>query len=204
MNVKQFATVGFSANCYAIEVNGEIALVDVGATTPEILDYVADNWDKIKYILLTHNHFDHICGVEEVLKMTSAKLAIHEEDGKNLTNPLYNLTARVGLPNPEITPDIMLKDGGLLPLGDKQIKAIHTAGHTLGGACYVIDDVIFSGDTLFCGTIGRTDFVGGDLNELLNSLKKLSTLEGDYKVYAGHDMPTTLRHEINYNPYFRM
>lgn len=204
MKVTKFLSLGFSANCYALEIGDEAALVDVGAVTPEILSYVAEKGDKIKYILLTHNHFDHIYGVPEVLQSCSAKLVIHEQDGINLTNPLYNLTRKVGLPEFTTEADILLKNGDELPLGDKTIKVIHTPGHTQGGACYVIDDVIFSGDTLFRGTIGRTDFLDGDFSLLLNSLKKLSTLKGDYKVYPGHEEATTLSDEINNNPYFRM
>ncbi len=131
MKVKLFLNSGFSANCYALEIGEESALIDVGTVTPEILQYIAEKGDNIKYVLLTHNHFDHICGVEKVLEHTTAKLAIHEEDGKNLTNPLYNLTDRVGLPNPDISADILLGDGDELPLGDSQIKVIHTPGHTL-------------------------------------------------------------------------
>lgn len=196
--------VGFSANCYALEIGEEAALIDVGSVTPEILDYIAEKGEKIKYVLLTHNHFDHICGVEKVLEQTSAKLAIHEYDGENLADPLYNLTDRVGLPNPDISADILLKDGDELLLGGSKIKVIHTPGHTLGGACFLVEDAIFSGDTLFCGTVGRTDFIGGDMSVLLNSLKKLSLLSGDYKVYPGHEESTTLKHEIKTNPYFRM
>lgn len=204
MNVKRFQNFGFSANCYALEIGDETALIDVGEVTPEILSYIEKKGSTIKYVLLTHNHFDHIGGVEKVLEHTSAKLAIHVEDGKNLTNPLYNLTNKVGLPNPNISADILLKDGDELPLGESKIKVVHTPGHTLGGVCYVVEDVIFSGDTLFCGTVGRTDFIGGDMGVLLSSLKKLSTLCGNYNIYPGHEESTTLEQEINTNPYFRM
>lgn len=204
MNVKKFQSLGFSANCYALEIGEEVALIDVGEATSEILSYIAEKGDSIKYILLTHNHFDHICGVEKVSELTRAKLAIHEQDGKNLANPLYNLTDKVGLPNPNLSADILLKDGDELPLGDSKIKVIHTPGHTLGGACFVVDDVLFSGDTLFCSTVGRTDFIGGDMRVLLCSLKKLSALGGNYKVYPGHEQSTTLEQEIKTNPYFRM
>ncbi len=204
MNVKLFAPRGFSANCYALEINNETALIDVGDASEEVLEYVNSNRDKIKYILLTHNHFDHICGVENVLKLTDAKLAMQVLDAENLSNPTYTLTNQVGLPNPKISADLMLSDGDALTLGGETVTLIHTPGHTLGGACYKVCDVIFSGDTLFCGTVGRTDFPGGDYATLLNSLKKLASLQGDYKIYPGHEMATTLRAEIENNPYFRM
>lgn len=204
MKVKLFSSYGFSANCYALEIGDEVALIDVGEITPEILEYVAEKGESLKYVLLTHNHFDHIGGVDKVLELTNAKLAIHAEDGKNLTNPSYNLTSRVGLSNPRLNVDIMLQDGDRLPLGGETICVIHTPGHTVGGVCYVVGDVIFSGDTLFAGTVGRTDFIGGNMDTLLHSLKKLSELTGDYVVYPGHEEATTLSREINTNPYFRM
>lgn len=204
MKVKLFPSYGFSANCYALEIGNEAALIDVGEVTPEILEYVSEKGESLKYVLLTHNHFDHIGGVDKVLELSDAKLAIHAEDGKNLTNPSYNLTSRVGLSNPALRVDIMLQEGDELLLGGETIRVIHTPGHTLGGVCYVVGDVIFSGDTLFAGTVGRTDFVGGDMDTLLHSLKKLSELEGDYVVYPGHEEATTLSREINTNPYFRM
>lgn len=204
MKVKLFNSYGFSANCYALEIGEETALIDVGEITPELLEYIDEKGDWIKYVLLTHNHFDHIGGVEKVLELTKAKLAIHKADGENLSNPSYNLTYRVGLTNPVLTVDIMLQDGDELTLGGETIKVIHTPGHTVGGACYLVGDVIFSGDTLFAGTVGRTDFVGGDMMTLLASLQKLADLEGDYSVYPGHEEATTLSREIKTNPYFRM
>ena len=204
MKVKLFESYGFSANCYALEIGDEAALIDVGETTPEILEYIAEKGDSIRYVLLTHNHFDHIGGVDKVLKLTDAKLCIHSEDGKGLSDPTYNLTSRVGLSNPSLKVDLMLRDGDELILGGETIKVIHTPGHTVGGVCYVVGDVIFSGDTLFAGTVGRTDFVGGDMNALLCSLQKLAKLSGDYVVYPGHEEATTLAREINTNPYFRM
>ncbi len=204
MNIKTFSPHGLSANCYALEIENEIALIDVGFATSEILEYVKGNKEKIKYILLTHNHYDHICGVEEVLRHTEAQLALHKADAENLTDVNYNLTLLAGVPNPQISADIKLSHGDSLPLGGKEIKVIHTPGHTLGGVCYVVDDIIFSGDTLFCGTVGRTDFLGGDFGTLCTSLKRLAELSGDYRIYAGHDVPTTLKRELETNPYFRM
>jgi len=204
MKVKLFESMGFSANCYALEIGDEIALIDVGQMTLDIMTYIAENIGRIKYVLLTHNHFDHIGGVAKALEMTDAKLAIHEADGKNLTDPTYNMTSRVGLSNPDFSVDLMLKDGDILPLGGETIRVIHTPGHTVGGVCYLVGDVIFSGDTLFAGTVGRTDFAGGDMAVLLESLQKLASLSGDFTVYPGHEEATTLAYEIKTNPYFRM
>ena len=199
MQIIEFLPEGFTANCYALTVGDEIALIDVGTATNEIIDFVKSNSEKIKYILLTHDHFDHIGGVETVLKYCNAKVCIHKMDTSGLVDSSFSLCGMVGLSQPTISPDISLDNGDELPLGDTKIKVIHTPGHTDGSVCYLIDDVLFSGDTLFFESVGRTDFVTGDSAQLMASLKKIVALSGVSKVYTGHGEPTTLEHERKHN-----
>lgn len=199
MEIIEFLPIGFSANCYAIICDEEIALIDVGAFTNEIMEFVKKNSDNIKYILFTHDHFDHIGGVEEVLKHCKAKVCIHKDDASGLENSNYSLCGMAGVPQPNITPDITFSGGEELPLGKDKIKVIHTPGHTDGCVCYLVEDVLFSGDTLFFESVGRTDFVTGNSMELQNSLKKIISLKGISRVYTGHGEPTTLEHERKHN-----
>ncbi len=199
MQIKEFMPCGFSANCYAVTCGEEIALIDVGTATSEIIEFAKKNSNSIKYILLTHDHFDHIGGVEEVLKYCNAKVCIHKNDASGLTDSSFSLCEMAGLRQPTIAADITLLGGETLPLGDKTIKVIHTPGHTDGCVCYLIDDILFSGDTLFFESVGRTDFVTGDSKQLQTSLKKLITLKGVSKVYTGHGETTTLEHERIHN-----
>ena len=111
------------------------------------------------------------------------------------------MSAFFGGPLEPFSADILLNDGGILKLGKTNIEFMHTAGHTCGSGCYIVDSYIFSGDTLFRNSIGRIDFPTGDHDEIIRSLKKLSALDGDYTVYTGHGMSTTLEYERNNNPY---
>lgn len=199
MQIIEFLPEGFSANCYALIEDGEIALVDVGTATAEIIDFVKKNSDNIKYVLLTHDHFDHIGGVEKVLKHCKPQVCIHKNDASGLVDSTFSLCSMVGMHQPSISPDITLEGGEELPLGNNKIKVIHTPGHTDGCVCYLIDDILFSGDTLFFESVGRTDFVTGDSMQLMASLKKIIALKGVSRVYTGHGEPTTLEHERKHN-----
>lgn len=199
MQIIEFLPYGFSANCYALIEGGEIALIDVGTATAEVIDFVKKNSNNIKYILLTHDHFDHIGGVEEVLKYCNAKVCIHKNDASGLVDSNFSLCNMAGVKQPNVAPDITFVGGEELLLGEKKIKVIYTPGHTDGCVCYLIEDVLFSGDTLFFESVGRTDFITGNSIQLQNSLKKIIALKGVAKVYTGHGEPTTLEHERKHN-----
>lgn len=199
INIRQFMPQGFSANCYAVSNKDDIALIDVGAATSEIIEFVKQNSSKIKYILLTHDHFDHICGVQQIIKYCNAKIGIHKNDASGLIDSSYSLCDMVGLPQPQLIPDYTFADGDTLPFGDGEIQVIHTPGHTDGCVCYRMDDILFSGDTLFFESVGRTDFITGDSATLLNSLKRIIKLKGITRVYTGHGDSTTLEHEREHN-----
>lgn len=191
-------------NCYILDIGHEEAIAfDIGGNAKKVLQTLEDYHLQLKAILLTHGHYDHIGGVEAVRKATGAEVYIHENDAVMLesgrANLAYQLTSEAYLP---VTEYHVLQDGAVLELGDKQIQVMHTPGHTSGGVCYLIEDMLFSGDTLFKGSIGRTD-LGGNPKEMKESLRKIAALDRDYKVYPGHFQASTLDREKKTNPYLR-
>ena len=158
---------------------------------------------ELKYILLTHGHFDHITGAGKLRENYGGKIAVHSLDSRCLTDAGESRAAYFGFDFKEIEPDIILEDGSTLPFGDSEIEVIHTPGHTVGGVCYKISNHLFTGDTLFNMCIGRTDFPGGSMREMLSSMEKLRKIEGSFTVYPGHDRLTTLDYEKTHNPYMK-
>lgn len=204
MLIKTFYASKFPENCYAAILDGGIFLVDPGEFTSELENFVKENSADIKYILLTHMHFDHIRGVAAVKKLCSdAKIVIHFLDAKGLSDSSLSLAYLFGFEQEKIYADVTCKDEEVIKLGSTEIKIIHTPGHTEGGVCYMVEDVIFCGDTVFEGSCGRTDFPGGSGIVLAESLKKLKDIKGDYTLYPGHGNATTLNNERLYNPYMR-
>ena len=204
MQIKTFYASQFPENCYAAIFNDGIFLVDPGEFTLELEKFVKENSIKIKYILLTHMHFDHIRGTSAVKKLCpDAKIVIHYLDAEGLSDANLSLAYLFGFEQEKITADVLCEDLDVLTLGLNEIKVIHTPGHTVGGVCYLVNDVIFCGDTIFEGSCGRTDFPGGSWQVLTESLKKLKDLDGDFILYPGHGNSTTLNSERLYNPYMR-
>ncbi len=195
------------ANCYLIEdeETGESAIIDAGWFERSIPAVLSENI-KLKYILLTHGHFDHILGVDGLKKATDADVVIHKNDEEHLIDPKKSL-ADGNFPEPQtpVNADITVCDGDVLTLGKNEIRVMHTPGHTRGSVCYILENerAIFTGDTLFCMTAGRTDFFDGSEADLNESLKKLVALDGDYKIYPGHSKDTTLERERTRNWYIR-
>lgn len=193
---------GFVTNTYIVtdEETGEAAVVDPGVNDEKLIEKLKDN--KVKYILLTHGHFDHIGGVNFVKDRTGAKVVVHREDEEMLNDSEKNCGENAD----PIFADVLVEDGSKMMLGNSEITVLHTPGHTKGGVCYIFpkDRVLFSGDTLFKLTAGRTDLYGGNPRTELMSLEKIGKLDGDYKVYPGHDDSTTLDFERQYNRYMRI
>ena len=196
------------ANCYLLidEKTGEAAIVDPAWYVDEFNDILEKSNAKLKYIMLTHGHFDHIFGVHGLKEATGAKVVIHFKDAEHLTDPRKSL-AEGNMPEPQIpvSADVLLKEGDVITLGDEEIKVMSTPGHTMGSVCYIIESekTIISGDTLFCMTAGRTDFPDGSDELMIKSLKRLIALEGDYRVLPGHNRETTLESERKRNWYIR-
>lgn len=194
------------ANTYILtdEKSGKTAVIDAGACTSECKQALEGK--DVQYILLTHGHFDHLLGVAELKKLTGAQICIHAADAACLTDEEESLCsweypgAQTAVPA-----DRLLKDGDVLELGETTLTVLHTPGHTKGGVCYADFEnrLLFTGDTLFCLTAGRTDFPGGDDVELLTSLIRLRNLDGDFTVYPGHNRASTLEYERGHNRYMR-
>lgn len=193
------------SNCYVVETApGRCIIVDLGGDADYLMNFLKLNKLKLTKILLTHGHFDHIGGVEEVRRLTGAEVFIHLNDSEMLTSEKFSLASGMSY-NPFIPVTLWtaVEEDAIIQDGDLSFKVIHTPGHSGGSVCYICEDVIFSGDTLFNRSIGRTDFLGSNPIDMKKSLKKLSLLEGDYKVLPGHDMPTTLDFERKMNPYMK-
>ncbi len=206
MQNKTFCLGPLGTNAYVVTCQGQSAVIDPGDTTEEFICYL-QSLENIKYILLTHCHCDHVSAAHKIRQLFGAKIAIHSADAPFWNNPQGNLADRMGgLYTMDTFPqaDIILNDGDVLALGESKMQVIHTPGHTLGGVCFLVEDILFTGDTLMKGTMGRFDFPGGDRNVLFDSLRKLKNLPSQYAVYPGHGEPTTLQNELKYNPYLLM
>ena len=203
MNVTYFSVGDLGTNCYIVyDDSGHAAIIDPGGDAQRILNTVKGKNLTVDFILLTHAHFDHIMAAEELRDVTGAQLCVGEGDAPMLVDADLNLSAMVYPERAvELTPSRLLFEGDVLRFGDTTLAVMETPGHTRGGVCYLGEDVLFSGDTLFAGSIGRTDLPGGDMSVLRRSLARLASLDGDLTVYPGHGEETTLAFEKEANPY---
>lgn len=190
-------------NCSLIidEKTNQSALVDCNEFSQKMIDMIGDT--DLKYILLTHGHFDHIIGVKSVKEKYGAQVVISKEDEPMLNSAKLSLAVFCNAPQNNVDADIIVKDGDEITLGEIKIKVMATPGHTSGSVCYIAENCIFSGDTLFYCSCGRTDFPSGSHEQMMSSLQKLKALDGDYKVYTGHNNLTTLDFERKNNPYMK-
>jgi glyoxylase-like metal-dependent hydrolase (beta-lactamase superfamily II) len=210
MVVKQYEVGNFAVFCYLIgdEESQEGLFIDPADDTKKLLaEAKSHGLDKIKYIINTHSHVDHIMGNAEMAKKTGAKIIIHEEDATALVQTPSHL---LELFNAATSPpaDIVVKDGDVIQVGNVKLKVIHTPGHSAGGMSLYLDGRVFTGDTLFVGSVGRTDFPGSSWNVLEASIReKLYVLPGETVVLPGHNYgstPTsTIRYERRHNPFVR-
>ena len=170
-----------STNCYIVfdTETLEAAVIDPGGKAGEIIGAVRGKNLTVRYIVLTHGHFDHVLALKETRGATGAKTVAHEAEGAEA--------------------DILARHGDRYPLGAHTLEVLHTPGHTPGSICLRADNLLFTGDTLFEDDCGRCDLPGGDYGVMLRSLRFLASLEGDYTVYPGHDVATTLARERAHN-----
>lgn len=193
-----------TTNCYVManEETKSAILFDAPDDAERILSYINKKDLKLRYVFLTHAHFDHIYALNDVLNETGAKLALHEDETKYLSDKSLNLADIANVVIPSIKEDITFKDGDEFDFEGTLIKVIHTPGHTEGSVCYLFDDILISGDTLFKQSIGRSDFPLGSYEQEIKSIKeKLMALDDDISVYPGHGFSTSIGKERRENPY---
>ena len=194
------------ANCYLFvcDETKKAVLIDPGAEGQKLYRWVSEKGVEVEYILITHGHADHIEAVDELRDLLGAKVAIHSVDAEMLTDGKKNLSGLLGKSLAYRPADIFLKDGDVLTVGKESITVIATPGHSQGSVCFLTREALFSGDTLFAGSIGRTDFPGGSLEQLLRGVKeKLLILPVETRVLPGHEGETTIGREKASNPYLR-
>ena len=202
MKVKTLSVGELGTNCYlVISQNGTAVVIDP-----------ADEYDRIvsalegvepSAILLTHGHFDHTGAVNQLKERYNCEIIISAEDEEMLSDNRKNAAFLIGAAPSAIAADRVVNDGDVLELGDLCFEVIATPGHTKGSVTYKIEDVLFTGDTLFCGTVGRCDLYGGNPTRLMQSLEKLAEQKDNLTVYPGHDRKTTIGYEKQTNHYMR-
>ena len=205
MKIVNIPTGMLQANTYLVcdETSRLGFIVDLGGYSKELKNIIEKNDIQIQYIVLTHGHGDHIGGVQEHLRdFPDAKVVCSRAEEKMLLDPELNEAHHFGPEKVSFKPDILVDDGDTLTVGNMTMKFIMTPGHTEGGMCILVDDVLFSGDTLFCRSIGRTDLAGGDFRTIMESIKKKRFLLPDEtQVLPGHMGPTTIGFEKENNPF---
>ena len=207
MKIGRFQLGHLWTNCYILSGgSGDAVMIDPGGPTDEAKAYIDKNSLKLKKILMTHGHADHIMGLGEVRGMSEDGVAIHSDDAACIVSASENLSSVMGNPAEFKEADLLLSDGMDIVIGGVKIQVIHTPGHTRGSCCFYAtegrDALLISGDTLFARSVGRTDLPGGDEATLLGSLKKLETLADSVPVYPGHGPSTTIGDERRLNPFW--
>ncbi len=210
MVVKQYEVGNFAVFCYLIgdEETREGLFIDPADDAERLISEAkSQRIHKIKYIVNTHSHVDHIMGNAEMVKRTGAKIVIHQEDAFALVRTSPDLLEMFGA-NPSPPADIQVKDSEMIQVGNVVLKVLHTPGHSPGGISLLLGEMVFTGDTLFVGSVGRTDFPGSSWDVLENSIrKKLYVLPGETVVFPGHNYgstPTsTIQYEKRHNPFVR-
>lgn len=193
MNIQSLTLGPLQVSCYIVYVNQKCLIIDPGFEPERIMAKCDELGLKIEAVLLTHGHFDHVGGVKAIARQTGCQVYICKED----------LALKPALTAGAISYTDTYSEGDVLEVAGLRFRVLHTPGHTPGSVCLVCGDTIFSGDTLFAGTCGRTDLPGGDMLQILRSLARLAQLEGDYRVLPGHGEESTLEQERRSNPFMQ-
>lgn len=205
MIIRNFHTGPLAVNSYVVtdETTGKTFIVDPGGHNTQMVNHIKENNLELDYIILTHGHGDHLGGVPDMKReFPDAKLVACIHDRALVEDPRLNMSSMVfGYPISLIA-DLYVDDGDLLKIGNMELKFLHTPGHTPGGMCILLEDVVFSGDTLFAQSIGRTDFPGSSYEAIVRSIReKLFMLPDDTSVLPGHMGSTTIGFEKENNPF---
>ncbi|MCR4694512.1 MAG: MBL fold metallo-hydrolase [Pseudobutyrivibrio sp.] len=206
MRVKHILCPMVAENCYLAinDANKQCLIIDPGSGAERIYATVQAEGVSPVAILLTHGHFDHAGAAAEVASNYNIKVYAYEGEVQTLENPSLNLSADMFGNSAKYHADVLLKDGQESELAGLKFKCLFTPGHTPGGCCFYFPDegIVFTGDTLFCGSVGRTDFPGGSMSQLVEGIRKqLLVLPEDTICYTGHDAATTIGDEKDYNPF---
>ena len=194
MQILTMPVGAYQTNCYMVWGEGDACvLIDPGYQANALLEQVEKQGKTLEAILLTHGHFDHVGAVRDIVADTDCKVYICDKE----------LSLPEGLTSGKLYYTHTYDEGDTLTLAGLTFQVLHTPGHTPGGVCLICGEAMFSGDTLFAGSMGRTDFPGGDYATIAKSLDRLKNLPGDYKVFPGHGEDTTLDFERKTNPYLR-
>ncbi len=209
MRIVKVPSVGYESNCWLVidDDSGEFAMVDPSAS-PENIDQKIKvlqlDSGKCKFALLTHGHFDHIYSADYVRDKYGCDLCVHKNDADFLTDSYKNANRIFFGEDLLLKPaDKILEDGDTLRLGNLEMSVIHTPGHTEGCVCYLVENSLLCGDTIFDMSVGRTDLPGGSTETILESLKKIKSMPGDIRLYPGHGETTTINKQIQFNPYLK-
>lgn len=204
MKLLSFILGPVKTNSYFLidEKTNDAVVIDPGIDGEGILRKLRERNLNVSLILLTHGHFDHTLALPVLLRHTAAKVAIHSHDNEMLLDPQKSFALQfTGEASPLKSADLLLEDGQVIAFHEKRIRVLHTPGHTKGSVCYCVDDLMFTGDTLFARGVGRTDLYGGDFETLTRSLQTVKSLTEDYKIYPGHGNSTRLSVERQHNAY---
>lgn len=200
MQVFKVLPLGSASNSYILTADGRTA-VAIDPSGQNVLEVLDKHGLECKEVLLTHGHFDHVGACGELFEKGADIRCAEREKDLIFSKEYLSIFGGVDVPHFEIAGTF--KDGEEVTLCGINLRVLETAGHTAGSCCYLTDNVLFTGDTLFYGSVGRWDLPTGNLSQLLKSVKKLAALDGDYKIYCGHGEDTTLSRERAYNPYLR-
>ncbi len=205
LTIQSFAVMPFDENCYVVsDETGEGVVIDPGGMAKQILAYIREAKLSIVAVLNTHGHCDHIGANDEIRDETGAPLYIHREDAAMISDMKLNLSAFMGFRVMSRPAEQLLSEGDKITFGQSELEVLHTPGHTKGGVCFVGEGVAFTGDTLFAGSIGRSDFPGGSERDLIGNIKKkLLALPDETKVYSGHGPSSEIGWERKCNPYLQ-
>lgn len=199
MKISRLSIGSSPTNCYLLSTDRAAVVIDPGIKDSRIDKFLEENSDKERLIIITHAHFDHIGGAEELREKYGVDILIGEKDNPALSDPIVNESVRFCVNINPFTADKTVVDGEKFSVGDIDFTAIETPGHTVGSTCFYVDNILFTGDTLFCRGIGRSDFHGGNGDELFRSLKRImSMFPENTSVLSGHGPETTIADELNY------
>ncbi|NLN65396.1 MAG: MBL fold metallo-hydrolase [Clostridiaceae bacterium] len=195
------------SNVYMVSGNGEAVIIDCGCNPDTILNLAGNNMLTVKHVILTHGHFDHIYYTDALREKADVQVHIHEADANCLVDPYLNGMALFPVKGTKTfhPADHLLKDGDILECGGLSYHIIHTPGHSKGSICIHVGNALFTGDTLFHTSIGRTDLPGGSMEDIEKSIReKLYSLQDETAVYPGHGVKTSIGYEKKHNPYYRI